>query len=155
MNGRLGIRTSLCSPAYGGRIAFVRRRWLPLLAGLLVVTAFAFGAAAAAAAPVPFNPAHPTVFIAQGSPTQLNSATQSGGAISFTPVGGTIPALAYNAIAYDTCNNFIYAVQTTTTTSGSIGSVIKIASDGSITYTGINVGTGFNTGAFRTGHRHL
>ena len=99
------------------------------------------------AAIVPFNPGQPTVFIAQGSPTQLEAATQSGGAITFTPVGGTVSGLTYNAIGYDTCNNFIYGVQTSTANGQSIGAVIQIAGDGSITYPGINVGTA-NVGAF-------
>lgn len=103
---------------------------------------------ASAAAPVPFNPAQPTVFIAQGTTTQLNAATQSDGAITFKPVGKPTSGVTYNAIGYDTCNNFIYGVQSTTTSGGGPGSVIKIASDGSISYTGINVGSGFNVGAF-------
>ena len=119
-----------------------------LLTLLLCVATFAIGAPAAAAASVPFNPAHPTIFIAQGTTTQLNSATQSGGAISFTPVGSPIANLTYNAIGYDTCNNFIYAVQTAGSANGGVGSILKIASDGSITYTGINVKSAFNIGAF-------
>ncbi len=102
----------------------------------------------ASAAVVPFNPAQPTVFVAQGSPTQLDQAQQSGGAITFTPVGGTISGLTYNAIGYDACNNFIYGVQTSTANGGVPGSIIQIAGNGSISYTGINVGAGFNVGAF-------
>ncbi len=97
---------------------------------------------------VPFNPAQPTVFVAQGSPTLLDQAQQSGGAITFTPVGGTISGLTYNAIGYDACNNFIYGVQTSTANGGVPGSIIQIAGNGSISYTGINVGAGFNVGAF-------
>jgi uncharacterized repeat protein (TIGR01451 family) len=124
------------------------RRALPWLLGLIVALFLLFGGGSASAATVPFNPAQPTVFIAQGSPTQLDKATQSGGAITFTPVGGTIATLTYNAIGYDTCNNFIYGVQTSTTPPGSNGAVIQIASDGSISYTGITVGAGSNVGAF-------
>ena len=148
MNGRVGLRNAGCRRAGAGRLATARCSGLALLTLLLSVATFAIGAPAAAAASVPFNPAQPTIFIAQGTTTQLNSATQSGGAISFTPVGRTIAGLTYNAIGYDTCNNFIYAVQSTTANGGTPGSIIKIASDGSITNTGINVGSGFNTGAF-------
>ena len=120
--------------------------WL-LGTAALVSALFSLGGSASAAI-VPFNPAQPTVFIAQGSPsTQLEAATQSGGAITFTPVGGTITNLTYNAIGYDTCNNFIYGVQTSATPSPGIGSVIQIAGDGSITYPGITVGSA-NVGAF-------
>ncbi len=108
---------------------------------------FAAGRSASAAV-VPFNPAQPTVFVAQGSPTLLDQAQQSGGAITFTPVGGTISGLTYNAIGYDTCNNFIYGVQTSTANGGMPGSIIQIAGNGSISYTGITVSAGFNVGAF-------
>jgi uncharacterized repeat protein (TIGR01451 family) len=112
-----------------------------------LVLALVLPSGSAFAAIVPFNPGQPTVFIAQGSPTQLEAATQSGGAITFTPVGGAVSGLTYNAIGYDTCNNFIYGVQTSTANGQSIGAVIQIAGDGSITYPGINVGTA-NVGAF-------
>ncbi len=61
-------------------------RLLGLIFGLILL----FGDGSASAATVPFNPAQPTVFVAQGSPTQLDKATQSGGAITFTPVGGPV-----------------------------------------------------------------
>ena len=131
----------------GGHLATARCSGLALLTLLLCVATFAVGAPAAAAA-VPFNPAQPTIFIAQGTTTQLNSATSSGGTISFTPVGRPTAGVTYNAIGYDTCNNFIYAVQSTNANGASLGSIVKIAADGSITNTGINVGSGFNVGAF-------
>ncbi len=95
---------------------------------------------------VPFNPAQPTVFVAQGSPTQLEAAMQSGGAITFTPVGGTVSGLTYNAIGYDTCNNFIYGVQTSAANGQPAGVIIQVAGDGSISYPGITVGTGRTSG---------
>ncbi len=119
-------------------------RLLGLIFGLILF----IGDSSASAATVPFNPAQPTVFVAQGSPTQLDKATQSGGAITFTPVGGTIAGLTYNAIGYDTCNNFIYGVQTSAANGQSVGAIIQVASDGSITYPGINVGAADNVGAF-------
>ena len=123
------------------------------LLGLVVGLVLVAGGGSASAATVPFNPAQPTVFVAQGSPTQLDKATQSGGAISFAPVGGTVMGLSYNAIGYDTCNNFIYGIQTTATTQPTpqpIGAVIQIASDGSISYPGINLlpAVAANVGAF-------
>ena len=124
-----------------------RRERLALLSAILALALLGF-VGPASAATVPFNPAQPTVFIAQGSPTQLDKATQSGGAITFTPVGGTVAGLTYNAIGYDTCNNFIYGVQTSATATQSVGAIIQVASDGSITYPGINVGAADNAGAF-------
>ena len=118
------------------------------LVALLVLAALGCFSGAANAAAGPFNPAQPTVFISQGTTTQLEAATQSGGSIIFTNVGSPTPGVTYNAIAYDTCNNYIYGVQTSTGNGGTPGSIIRIASDGSISYPGINVGTGFNVGAF-------
>jgi uncharacterized repeat protein (TIGR01451 family) len=113
------------------------RRALLWRLGLIVGLFLLFGGGSASAATVPFNPAQPTVFIAQGSPTLLDKATQSGGAITFTPVGGTVAGLTYNAIGYDNCNNFLYGVQTSAANGQPIGAVIQIASDGSISYPGI------------------
>ena len=122
------------------------RRALLWLLGLIVGLFLLFGGGSASAATVPFNPAQPTVFIAQGSPTQLDKATQSGGTITFTPIGGPAP-ITYNAIGYDTCNNFIYGVQTS---APNVGAIIQVASDGSITYPGITLfpAVADNVGAF-------
>ena len=122
------------------------RRALPWLLGLIVALFLLFGGGSASAAIVPFNPAQPTVFVAQGSPTQLDKATQSGGTITFTPIGGPAP-ITYNAIGYDTCNNFIYGVQTS---APNVGAIIQVASDGSISYPGINLvpAVAANVGAF-------
>ncbi len=144
--------------ACAGRSASVVGRAAATLLGLAFGVVLLAGGGTAWAAQVPFNPNQPTVFIAQGTPTQLDQATQSGGRFTFTPVGGTISNLSYNAIGYDTCNNFIYGVQTSANggpPGTGAGSIIKIASDGSISYTGITVpaagiGTGFNVGAFGT-----
>jgi uncharacterized repeat protein (TIGR01451 family) len=141
---------SVCGLGWRGAAAGRPVLWrFGLVLGVVLTRrrSFALGGSASAAV-VPFNPAQPTVFVAQGSPTQLESATQTGGAITFTPVGGTISGLTYNAIGYDTCNNFICAVQTSTANGGVPGSIIQIAGDGSISYPGINVGVGFNAGGF-------
>jgi uncharacterized repeat protein (TIGR01451 family) len=120
------------------------------LLGLVVGMVLLAGGGSASAATVPFNPAQPTVFVAQGSPTQLDKATQSGGAITFTPVGGTVAGLTYNAIGYDTCNNFIYGVQTSAANGQPVGAIIQVAADGSISYPGINLSPAVaaNVGAF-------
>ncbi|MDC8014618.1 DUF6923 family protein [Tahibacter soli] len=49
-----------------------------------------------------------TIFVAQGTPTQLNAQTYGAGSTTFTPIG---PAVwSYNAIAYRAADNFIYGV---------------------------------------------
>ncbi|MFZ0091251.1 MAG: hypothetical protein WAL63_17210 [Solirubrobacteraceae bacterium] len=139
-----GAQAACCRRSFLRRGGARGRACVGLVVGLMLLVV----GGSASAAIVPFDPAQPTVFIAQGSPTLLDQAQQSGGAITFTPVGATIPGLTYNAIGYDTCNNFIYAVQTSTANGGTPGSIIQIAGNGSISYTGINVGAGFNVGAF-------
>jgi len=48
-----------------------------------------------------------TIFVAQSTPTQLNSETYGSGSAVFTPIG---PAIwSYNAIAYRASDNYIYA----------------------------------------------
>ncbi len=115
---------------------------------VVVLTAVIVGTGAGVAraqTPVPFDSARPQVFVAQGDPTQLDSAlSESGGAVTFSPVGSTVPGLEYNAIGYDTCDNFIYAVETSPTK----GEIIQIDSTGAAADTGINVGAAFNAGAF-------
>ena len=131
---------------FGPRRGRAARRLLGSVVGLVLLA----GGGSASAATVPFNPAQPTVFIGQGSPTQLDKATQSGGAITFAPVGGTVSGLTYNAIGYDTCNNFIYGIQTSAANGQPVGAIIQVAGDGSISYPGINLSppVADNVGAF-------
>ena len=55
------------------------RRALPWLLGLIVALFLLFGGGSASAAIVPFNPAQPTMFIAQGTPTQLEGRPKAAG----------------------------------------------------------------------------
>ena len=106
------------------------------LAGLCATVAAFAGMAAlmagtAAAAGPAFNPATPTVFIAQGSPTQLEQAVESNGQLVFQNVG---PAVAgqYNALAYDTVDNYLYGVNQLN------GDILQIDANGAVTDTGAN-----------------
>ena len=74
------------------------------------------GSPAAAAAPAPFNPDISMAFISQAQltpaqPTQLESITydnQGGG--QFVNVGDTSSGIRYNALAFDTDDDFLYAI---------------------------------------------
>jgi uncharacterized repeat protein (TIGR01451 family) len=113
------------------------------------------GASPAAAAGVPFNPATPTVFVAQGASTQLESAVESNGQLVFQNVGS--PAgFKYNAIAYDTTTNFLYGV--IIAGRAKVGDIIQIDSGGGITDTGVNVNAGSrleDAGVFDTDNGNL
>jgi uncharacterized repeat protein (TIGR01451 family) len=111
-----------------------------LVALLLVVLP---GRAAAAVGPA-FNPANPTVFISENPPTapsntQLNSATQANGALTFNSVG-PVSSINYNGIAYDPVNNYLYASQNVGVfgTPGN-GEIMQIGSDGVPSDTGLNM----------------
>ncbi|WP_247041177.1 DUF11 domain-containing protein, partial [Arthrobacter rhizosphaerae] len=113
-----------------------------LLLGLLGVVAPTFVAPPAQAAPGDaFNSAAATVFIVQGAPTRLYAAATSGtGTTTFTPVGSAAN-FQYNAVAYNTANNFLYANALTAGTDSNgalvpVGALIRIGQDGFITRVG-------------------
>lgn len=56
--------------------------------------------------PEPFDCSASTVFIAQGSPSQLQRLVASSGSSEFEPVGA--PVLTYNSIAYNPADGLIY-----------------------------------------------
>jgi uncharacterized repeat protein (TIGR01451 family) len=81
-----------------------------MLAGLLIATSPVTAPPASAASGPAFDPADPYVFIAQNNPTQLFKAlTDASGTVSFSPEGGAV-GFAYNALAYRTADNYLYAV---------------------------------------------
>lgn len=95
-----------------------------------------------------FNPATPTVYIAQGSPTQLSAAVQTGiGSLVFQSVGppGNI---TYNAIGFNTADDFIYGV--TGAATALPNHVIRIGQNGVYEDTGITIPAlhGLNVGMF-------
>jgi len=89
------------------------------------------------------------VFVAQGSPAQLEAAVQTNGQVVFQNVGGPAPT-AYNAISYNTADNYIYAVATS---GPDAGRVIQVDATGGTTLTSIAVtaftdNTTVNLGSF-------
>jgi fimbrial isopeptide formation D2 family protein len=110
----------------------------------------------------PFVCSVPTVFDANSSPTVLQAQYQNGGGSAFTPPIGTNPGWTYNAIAYNTANNLIYAVSAASTVNTTLypnNHLLIIDSTGTIhdlgALTGVPVGDGsasqspiFNLGAF-------
>lgn len=117
------------------------------LLGVALVAMLAFAAGPAAAAGPAFDAATPTVFVAQGGPTQLEQAVESNGHLVFQNVGPAA-GFQYNAIAYDTVDNYIYGIADQAAGTVAVGDVIQIAADGSVTDTGVNAGAAFVVAAW-------
>ncbi|MFF5624851.1 DUF6923 family protein [Microbacterium sp. NPDC012755] len=109
---------------------------------------------ASAAPGDPFDPNVPTVFIAQDVPTRLYAAQQTAGSVGFTPIGATA-AIGYNAIGFNTTDNYLYGVQRDTANRTTL---IRIGQGGVITSLGAISGLAtppagqiYNEGAFGQG----
>ena len=155
----------------GGRAA---RLAAALIAGLAACLASG-GAPATAAAPAPFNPDISMAFISQAQltparPTQLESITydnQGGG--QFVNVGDTSSGIRYNALAFDTDDDFLYAIvkeviTTPTSPAGlAAGDLIRIGRGAAIARVArvpgnpdLNTAAGANAGAYDSAtHRYL
>jgi uncharacterized repeat protein (TIGR01451 family) len=129
----------------------VRARRMRLMAGIgalalvtSVLTNVALLPLPAHAAPGdPFDPADPYVYIAQGQPTGLYTAmTDPAGNVTFAPEGGPA-SVDYNAIAYNTANNYIYAlVGASSNPQLPTASLVRIGQDGTLTRVGTSTYTG-------------
>ncbi|MGO9559857.1 MAG: DUF6923 family protein, partial [Acidimicrobiales bacterium] len=58
-----------------------------------------------------FSCSTPTIFLAEGSPTQLYSSKTTAGVTTFSKIG-TTHGWSYNAMGYDTSDNLLYAIST-------------------------------------------
>ena len=117
-----------------------------------------------AAAGDAFDPAQPIIFVGQADPTQLNTTNaDASGNYAFTPEGPAA-AMKYNAISYDTNDNYLYAF--TNSAGGGIpaGALIQIGQGGTVTRVGtstwnpsqrINGDLGFNLGAYNAADGNL
>lgn len=125
---------------------------LALSASLAAASLLSFAAPASAAPGDPFDPARPTIFIAQGTPTQLSIATpDDAGNFSFTNEGAPAP-VNYNGIAFNTADNFLYGFVTSNPSAEiPLGSLVRVGQSGSVTRVGTTTfpvgGTSFNVGA--------
>lgn len=132
-------------------------RFSALLGSLAVLGSVLAGstlaAAPANAAPGdPFPAADPLVFVAQGVPTTLYRATtDSTGTVSFQPEGSPAP-VTYNAISYNTADNYLYGIVGATGTAAlPANSLVRIGQGGVVTRVGTSTYTqytGWNAGAF-------
>jgi uncharacterized repeat protein (TIGR01451 family) len=141
------VRFGAVSASRRSAMRDVRHRLV--LTALLVTALVLWGAGVARAAGPPFDGATPTVFVAQGSPAQLEAAVQDNGQVVFQNVGA--PAgIAYNAISYNTADNYIYGIATS---GPDAGRVVQVDANGTPTVLGIGVSafsdnTTVNLGAF-------
>ncbi|AXL13136.1 DUF11 domain-containing protein [Microbacterium foliorum] len=116
------------------------------LATATLVSMNLVGASPAMAAPGDaFDPSTPTVFVAQsnaGQTTQLSRAETTGdGTFAFTPEGGRLASGNYNAISFNTSDNYIYGVVTTAIGSIPNGSIIRIGQGNVVTRVGTSTFT--------------
>lgn len=88
----------------------------------------------------PFDPADPTVLLSQDSPTRLYKAVAgASGNVTFQPEGGTTTGLNYNALGYNTADNYLYAVVTASSTAMPGGAIVRIGQNGMPKRVGTNV----------------
>ncbi|UGS26861.1 DUF11 domain-containing protein [Microbacterium resistens] len=122
---------------------------------LVAVGAVLVPAGPALAAPGdPFDPAVPTVFIGQQSPTQLYTAVQGAGEVTFEPTG-PVADRTYNAIGFNTVDNYLYGVRID---NGFKTALQRIGQDGQVTGLGVVAGLptpsgndSYNQGSFGSG----
>ncbi|WP_106816292.1 DUF7507 domain-containing protein [Microbacterium timonense] len=97
----------------------------------------------------PFDPADPYVYIAQGQPTGLYTAmTDASGNVTFSPEGGPA-SVDYNAIAYNTADNYIYAlVGASSNPQLPSASLVRVGQDGTLTRVGTSTYIGSVSATF-------
>jgi hypothetical protein len=122
------------------RKSWIRKAGSLLATGALVASgmiAAGLGAAPAQAAPGdPYPAGDPLVFVGQGNPTALFTATtDASGSVSFAPEGPA-SGLVYNGLAYNTADNYLYAYVNTGNATIPSGSLIRIGQEGVITRVG-------------------
>lgn len=137
------------------------RTALALGISLSIAVAALAGVGAVIAAPAhaasgdPFDPAVPTVFVAQGTPTQLYKAETSGeGGYTFAAEGIAAP-VRHSALGFNPADNYLYAmVDQRDTAELPFGSLVRIGQDGSMQRVGTRVyshtggGNRWSSGAF-------
>lgn len=137
------------------RRALVAGLSLSIAVGTLTGVGAGIAAPARAATGDPFDPAVPTVFIAQGTPTQLYNAETSGdGSYIFSAEGLAAP-VRHSALGFNPADNYLYAmVDQRDTSELPFGSLVRIGKDGSLQRVGSRVyshtggGNRWSSGAF-------
>lgn len=112
-----------------------------LLILVLLASAVATTTSAQAAPGDPFDPSVGRVFIGQDVPSQLFSAVQGSGTVTFV-AEGPVADRGYNAMGYNTNNDYIYALRRDT---GFKTALQRIGQDGVVT--GLGAVTGLPTPA--------
>lgn len=126
------------------------RRGLGMIAVSVVAATTLLATPAYAAAGDPFPAGDSLVFVAQNTPSQLFRATTDGlGTVSFA-AEGPAAGFNYNAVGYNTIDNYLYGTTGAAVTGMPQGSLIRIGQGGVVTRVGTaTFGTGVqNAGAF-------
>lgn len=120
-----------------------------LVASALVAAGLTTAPAAHAAPGDPFDPSIAQVFVAQGAPTTrlFVAATNGSGETTFTPEGGAATT-QYNAIGFNTANNYLYGI--TNVAAGGIPaqSFVRIGEGNVVTRVGTSTFNNSVLGAF-------
>jgi len=111
------------------RLRTITNTLLSTTLAVAVAATSLFFADSAQAAETAFNPSEASIYVSSGAPTQLYKATNNGSAVSFNPLGGAATG-TYNAISYNTADNFLYGIQVENTDAIPRGALVRIASDG-------------------------
>ena len=102
---------------------------------------------ALAAAGDPFDPTVPRVCGAQDLPPRRYSAVQGNGTVTLTPEGPT-SAVSYNAMGFDTANNYLYAIRRDT---GVTNALQRIGQGGVVVGLGVVTGLPASTATYNQG----
>jgi uncharacterized repeat protein (TIGR01451 family) len=74
-------------------------------------------------------------FLSQGNPAQLYFETDTGGGASYTPLGAA--SAGYNALGYDTANNYLYAMSDFGGPARGTSELVQIDASGNVTPVGV------------------
>ncbi|UFU02799.1 DUF11 domain-containing protein [Ruania suaedae] len=119
-----------------------------LVASALATTAPWAAAPASAAPGDPFDPADPLVFVGQNQPTGLfRAVTNAAGEVEFEDEGPPSP-VTYNALAYNTADNYLYAIVNAGNATYPQGSLVQIGEAGTLTRVGTETFQNSLVGAF-------
>ena len=125
------------------------RLLLSIAVTALLALVLSSSASAALPAGAPFDAATPSVFVAQGNPTQLENAVEANGSLTFQNVGAA--TAYYNAIAFDPNDDYIYGATVGTAGGIASGEIVRVDANGTVLDTGVAANQGAasaNVGAF-------
>ena len=144
-----GTQPAPALPQDTSRPATARRR--PRVAAALALTAslvLSLSGVASPASAAPFAPDYPTMYIAQGNPSQFSVAEQVNGQVEFQHVGA-VASVFYNAMGYREADNYIYAMEGVGTPTAR--NLLRVHTDGTFERLGVPTGITVTANSFTSG----